>query len=737
VGAAAGIRRGAPARTAARRQRTHLAQGGSTTAATTAMTETQATGTAVSGRGGRLQMPDKSVLLPTGVVVILAVLIVPLPAVALDVGLTISLLFSVLVLMVALLTERPLHFSSFPVVLLVATMIRLSLNLASTRLILSEGDSGTGAAGEIIQAFAEFVMQGEFLIGLIVFAILVTVNFVVINKGATRIAEVTARFTLDSMPGKQMAIDADLSSGIIGEQEAKRRREELQEESGFYGSMDGASKFVRGDAIAGIIIVFINLVGGILVGTTQHGMTIASAAQTYATLTVGDGLVTQIPAVIVSIAAGMLVSKGSARGSSDDALFRELGGYPNAFWMVAVLFLLLALIPGLPFIIFTAFAGMAAAAGWYILQRDRRAASAAAQRQAEAEKPQPREETPQDWLQVDELSIQLGEHLARLIVNPDNPEDPASDSPLGQRIKKMRGQLAHDYGFIMPDVRLRDNPTMDKDRYEILVQDTRVARGSLDLTRQLVIGDHGDLPDVPGEEATEPAFGLPAKWVTKDGAQKAEDEGYFVVEPVSVLSTHFHEVVKTYMPHLLSYAATQNLLDNVPRGQRRTIDDLVPNHVPVTTIHQVLRELLAEGVSIKNLPVIVEAIGQIAGSGAEIWQIVEHVRTKLALQICTGLAGEDGQITALQLSRGWEEAFAGAVEHGRLQLNPSRTREFAERVSGQVQAMLDQGLRPVILTSKAIRPFVRSVVAKVAPDTPVLAHDEHVREVPLQIAGEI
>ncbi|MGH6715959.1 MAG: flagellar biosynthesis protein FlhA, partial [Bradyrhizobium sp.] len=477
--------------------------------------------------------------LAVGILVILVVLIVPLPAFLLDLFLAISITLSILILMTALFIQTPLEFSSFPTILLISTMLRLSLNLASTKLILAHGHEGTAAAGHVIQAFGNFVMGGNFVIGIIVFAILVTVNFVVITKGSGRIAEVAARFHLDGMPGKQMAIDADLSAGLIDEKAARERRKALEDESGFFGAMDGASKFVRGDAVAGLMVVFINIIGGIIIGVAQQGLSFSDAAHTYTLLTVGDGLVTQVPALIVSTAAGLLVSKAGISGAADKALMRQFSGYPQALGMASAVMGVLALLPGIPIIPFLALSGGAGALAWNA--RKQKHAKAAADAKAAAA-PEPAagsgaaEESIASALKIDDLKIELGYALLPLVNGPDGTDR------LTEQIKALRKSLAIEMGFVMPSVRILDNVQLEANTYVIKIKEVDAGTGKIWPNQFMVMDPGGAQVTVPGIHTTEPTFGLPATWVDASLKEEATLKGYTVVDAATVLSTHLTEL---------------------------------------------------------------------------------------------------------------------------------------------------------------------------------------------------
>jgi len=669
---------------------------------------------------GQLRRPD--IMLALGVMAILAVLILPLPTWLLDILLAVSITISVLVLMVVLFIHKPLDFSSFPTVLLITTMLRLSLNLASTRLILSQGHEGTAAAGRVIEAFGHFVMGGNFVIGLIVFAILVIVNFVVITKGSGRIAEVSARFSLDAMPGKQMAIDADLSAGLINEVEARQRRKALEDESTFFGSMDGASKFVRGDAIAGLLIVFINIIGGILIGVGQKGLGVLQATHTYTLLTVGDGLVTQIPALIVSTAAGMLVTKSGTTGSTDKALFSQLGGYPRALGVVSALLIALAIVPGVPALPFLIMAATAGYIAWTLTKQAQAAEQARAEQALlEAQSVPVAEQPISQSLQIDTVRLELGYGLLTLINND-------KERRLTDQIKALRRQLAGEMGFVMPAVRIQDNLQLGANTYVIRIKEIENGRGDLRPGMLLVMDPRGQPIDLPGEPTTEPTFGLPAMWVGEAAREEAMFRGYTVVDPATVITTHLTEIVKDNMAEMLSYTETQKLLNELDKEHQKLVADVVPSQITIGGVQRVLQNLLGERVSIRDLPTILEGISEACAATRNIGAITEHVRTRLARQISEANVGREGYIPLVTLSPEWEQAFAESItgqgDDRQLSMAPSKLQKFitSVRQAFERQAML--GEIPVLLTSPVIRPYVRSIVERFRPATVVMSQNE-------------
>ena len=665
----------------------------------------------------RAYAPGTDVGLALGVVALLSVLILPLPPFVLDVGLALSVTAAVLVLMVALFLRRPLDFTSFPTLLLLTTLLRLSLNVATTRLILSRGNEGPTAAGHVVAAFGGFLMGGDVMIGLILFGILLVVNFMVITKGSGRIAEVAARFTLDAMPGKQMAIDSELSAGSIDEKTARRRRRELEEESGFYGAMDGAAKFVRGDAVAGLLITSINIAGGLAIGLLRHGMPFAQAAATFTTLTVGDGLVSQIPALLVSTAAGIVVTKGGTEGRADTALMRQLGGNPKPLAMAAGAAGLLAAMPGLPALPFLALAGLAGGGAW--LRHKRPAEAADTPAIPAAATAAAREPPISDALRMDMIRLELGYGLLAL-AGGETPR-------LTEQIKGLRRAIAAEMGFVLPPVRIQDNMQLGADTYSVRVKEIEAGRGELRPTLVLVMDPNGGLPELPGERTSEPAFGLPALWIDAAQREAATLRGYTVVDPPSVLTTHLTEIVRQTMPELLSFAETQKLLDEQPREQQKLVSELIPTQISVGGVQRVLQALLAERVSIRDLPTILEGIQEaVAAQARAVPAICGHVRARLARQLSDAHTGAGGYIPLVTLSADWEAAFADAVvgppEDRQLAMAPGRLTEFMQRFRAAFDAAAAES--PVLLTGGAIRPHVRAIVERIRPATAVLAQAE-------------
>jgi flagellar biosynthesis protein FlhA len=668
--------------------------------------------------------------LAIGVVGIIVLLIVPIPAFMLDMLLAISLTSAVLILMTALMIKKPLEFTSFPTVLLVTTLFRLGLNLASTRLILGHGQEGAGGAGHIIQAFGQLMMQGNYVIGVIVFIILVIVNFVVITKGSGRIAEVAARFTLDSMPGKQMAIDADMSSGLIDQETAKIRRKELEQESTFFGAMDGASKFVRGDAVAGLVVVGINVVGGILIGVLQHHLPIAQAASTYTIMTIGDGLVSQVPALVISIAAGFLVSKAGVEGAADKALVMQLAMNPVALGMVSAAAGVIALVPGMPVIPFAAISMGAGGLAWV---RGRKGLTAPLT-MPETQTGEAAEEPISATLAIDDVKVELGYSLLVLINDLEGRR-------LTDQIKALRRTLASEFGFVMPPVRILDNMRLPNLGYAIRIKEMEAGAGEVRLGHLMAMDPRGGQVDIPGEHVREPAFGLPATWIDEDLREEATFRGYTIVDPATVLTTHLTEILKDNMADLLSYGEVQKLLKDLPADQKKLVDDLIPSVVSATTVQRVLQALLKERVSIRDLGAILEGLAEVAPHNTSITSLVESVRARLARQLCWQHRGEDGALPIVTLSPDWEAAFADALigpgDEKQLALAPSKLQDFIRGVREAFERAAMAGDAAVLLTSPAIRPYVRSIIERFRGQTVVMSQNEIHPKARLKTVGMI
>jgi flagellar biosynthesis protein FlhA len=658
-----------------------------------------------------------------GIAAILVVLFLPVPSLLVDLGLALSITLSVLILMVALWIERPLDFSAFPMVLLVATMLRLALNVATTRLILTHGQEGPDAAGYIVGGFASLVMAGDFVIGTVVFIILLTVNFIVITKGATRIAEVGARFTLDAIPGKQMAIDADLSAGLINDAEARTRRNELELESSFYGSMDGASKFVRGDAIAGLIITFINSFGGIIIGVTRHGMDFGQAADTYIKLSVGDGLVTQIPALIVSLAAGLLVSKGSNKGTAESAIVRQLGAHPRALLVSSSIIFLLAAMPGLPFLPFAVLGAGLATTALVVSRRYHQDTlnAVTAQEQADAVGVEAEKSSARELLRTSEIELSLGRQLTGVLLT--------QHGELSHRVARMRRKFAQQYGFIIPEIKLSDDLSLAPKNYSIKIHGTLAASFELRPGEVMVVTAGKPPPDVPGDSVKEPAFGLDAMWVPDIFRPELQAAGFTAFDIMSVMLTHISEVVRNNLAQLLSYRDLRMITDGLEPEYKRLLEEICPQLLTFSTLQAILKNLLAERVSIRNLYLALEAIAEIAPHVRKPEFITEHVRMRLAQQICGDIAA--GQpLKIVRLGSKWDVTFLQALKRDakgeviEFDLEPKTLEAFASDAARIVKPLVDGGQSFAIVTSPEARPYVRLIMDRIFPNLPVVSHVE-------------
>ncbi|MBN8828347.1 MAG: flagellar biosynthesis protein FlhA [Sphingobacteriia bacterium] len=679
--------------------------------------------------------------LALGIIGILLVLLFPIPTLLLDFLLAISITSGVIILMTCLFINKPLDLSSFPTILLISAILRLSLNIASTRLILTDGHIGTSAAGKIIEAFGGFIMGNSVVIGVIVFIILTIINFIVITKGSGRIAEVAARFSLDAMPGKQMAIDADLAAGLIDEASAKSRRKELEDESTFYGAMDGANKFVRGDAIAGILITFINFVAGIIIGVVQRDLTFAEALHTYTTLTIGDGLVSQIPALVISLAAGLLVSKSGISGSTDKAIFGQLGRYPQALWMSSGLMFLMALMPGIPVLPFFFIGAVVAGITWINSNQELKTMKeeaalkeeeAAAQEAQTASKDS--EEQLVESIQIESIRIELGYGLISMI-------NYAKGTKLTDQIKSLRKQIAKDLGFILPSVRIQDNMQLPNNNYSIFIKEIKCGEGMVKPDMIMVMDPKGGEIGLNGEKTFEPAFGLPAMWVPEIYREEAMVRNYTVVDPMTVITTHLTEIIKENITELLSYSETQKLLDSIKDEHKKLLSDIVPGQISISGIQRILQNLLNEMVSIRDLNTILEAIAEICRTTKNLMLITEHVRTRIARQLCHSHMAPDGTLPVLILSPTWEQAFSESIigqgEEKQLAIAPSKLHEFIQACRKVFEEQAMKGEMPIVLVSPQTRPYIRSVIERFRPMTVVMSQAEIYPKARIKTLGQI
>jgi len=657
------------------------------------------------------------VLVAVGIILILIFMIVPIPAFMLDLSLTISITLSILIILVASYVRKPLDFSVFPSVLLIATLMRLSLNIASTRLILTRGETGTEAAGKVIKAFGEFVVSGNFVVGLIVFLILVIINFIVITKGAGRIAEVSARFTLDAMPGKQMSIDADLNAGLIDEKEARRRREEISREADFYGAMDGASKFIRGDAIAAIIIMIINIIGGILIGVLQKGMPMGDAVQTYVILTIGDGLAAQVPALITSTAAGIVVSRAATESNLGQDILNQLFRNPKTLATASGVLLLLGLIPGLPHLPFIIIAIVSGAIAYLMISKEKK--------EKEAPPPAPPEEKPitmeaqlESLLRVDPISLEIGYNLIPLV---------EGESSLVERIRSLRKQIAMEMGYIIPSIHIKDNLMLKPSQYSILIKGVEIASSEIIPGRFLAIGARIG-QEIDGIPAKDPAFGVDSLWIEERDLSKAQMFGFTVVDGPSVIVTHLREILKNYGYELLGKQETQRLLDNLAKTHPRVVDDLIPNLLTLSQVQKVLQNLLRERVSIKDLQTILETLAEYASVTKDPDILTEYVRQALSRRITKNVQNADGSISAIlfdpSLERSFIESLQSTSQGTIFAPDPIVLEKAIEKVKVVADEATVKGYQPVLICSQVIRRFIKRAVERTMPSLPVLSPQE-------------
>ena len=670
-----------------------------------------------------------SAMVAMGVIAILFVMIIPLPTVLLDILLSVSLTFSIIILLMSMYVLKPLQFSVFPSVLLIVTLLRLSLNVASTRLILLHGNDGTDAAGQVIKAFGTFVVGGNYVVGFIVFLVLVLINFVVITKGATRVAEVAARFTLDAMPGKQMSIDADLNTGLISDTDARRRRAEVEKEANFYGAMDGASKFVRGDAIAGIIITLVNIIGGLIVGVMQQGMPLVNAARNYTLLTVGDGLVTQVPSLIVSTAAGMLVTRTAAATELGEEIRGQLFVQPKAIGLAAGMIFIFALIPGMPkfsFILVSSCIGLFA----YSLML-----AAGKERESAEELPAlPAEEVPEGVMPLDLMGLEVGYGLIYLV-------DASQSGELLQRIKALRKQMALEMGIIVPSIHIRDNLQLRPNEYSVLMKGVEIAKGELMPGHCLAITADESGPKIKGIETKEPAFGLPAVWIPEADKEGLQAKGVVVVDSATVITTHLTEIVKSHADELLGRQEVQHLLDNLSGAYPKVVEEIVPKTVPLGTLQKVLQKLLRERISIRDLLAILETLADYYPLTKNVDVLTGYVRQSQARLITKQYQDQEGNITVMMISPDIEDKIVSAVQHTEYESFVSPDPNVVKRLVGNLQKIVGnfttKGLQPIVLCSPNARMSVRKALEKYLPTLVVLSHNEIVRDVNITSLGMV
>ncbi len=661
-------------------------------------------------------------LLPAGIVGILMVMILPVPPIVLDLLLTFNITVSIIILLVAVYVNKPLDFSTFPTLLLITTLFRLSLNVASTRLILLHGAEGPSAAGQVISSFGNFVVGGNYAVGFVVFSILVIINFVVITKGAGRIAEVAARFTLDAMPGKQMAIDADLNAGLIGDEEARRRRKVVALEADFYGAMDGASKFVRGDAVAGILITVINIVGGLIIGVAQQGLPIDVAARTYTLLTVGDGLVAQIPGLIISTAAGLVVSNVNSETGLSSSLANQFIVNPKPILISSAILFIFGIIPGLPHLAFFMLSAVTAGIGYVVYRtaEERKAAEDAADKE-KAAKPAAKKEAADELPLIDALGLEVGYRLIPLV-------DSSEGGELLERIKAIRRQFADEMGVVVPAVHIKDNLQLKPSEYVFLIKGVEVARGDLLIGHSLAIDPGNAQGGLDGVHTTDPAFGLPAIWVTDSMKEKAQLLGYTVVNHSAIAATHITEIIKSHAHEILGRQEVQNLIDRLAKHHPKVVEELIPGLLSLGGVQKVLHNLLKERVSIRDLQTILETLADYAAATKDTDLLTEYVRMQLARQISRGLQGADATIQVIALNQDIEDAIAKAVHENPqgsyFSMEPATAQRILLRLKEALEEVMSKGYQPVILVSHQTRRFVRKLIERPFPAVPVLSHNE-------------
>jgi flagellar biosynthesis protein FlhA len=682
---------------------------------------------------------NPTVLLAVALMAVIVMMILPVPSWVLDIGLAASFALAILIFTITLFIERPLDFSAFPTILLTSLMLRLSLNVSSTKLIIGQGHTGTNAAGNVIEGFAQFIMGGSVFLGIVVFCVLLIVNFMVITKGAARMAEVGARFALDGMPGKQLAIDSDMSAGAIDHQQAKERREREQQETTFFGSLDGASKFVKGDAVAGLLITLLNLIAGLIMGVVIHDMPIGAAFETYAILTVGDGLVSQIPAVVISIASALLLARGGARGATDLAVFSQLGRHPAALSTVAVLMGLFALVPGLPFLPFMlGGAGLGVAA--YVMKQAEKNSSETSSTKIDPD-PVSTEKTMGDILELDDIHVEFAPDLVSMVLDPG--------TGLDARIVNMRTHIATTFGIILPEIRLTDNPALPVGTYLLRIQGVEQAKATI-FPDQVLALTYGDTDRFSGAfSTTEPVYGSPAQWISRKDQEKAALDGITIVMPAEILATHLLEVIKQNFSRLLTLKSLRRLLREMtsvsdPRraeANKNLLDELIPDRVPIDVLHSVLRMLLDEQVSIRNLPLILEATAEARGQNALPEAICEHVRQRLGFQLVAELRRDDGTIPLVQLAPDWEETFTSyQVDSDRgldIALPPELFNLLAANVAEKLSRANEDGIYAAIITNTRRRRFLRTVMKAKGIQNPVLSFEEIGSDVRPSLVGVV
>ncbi len=677
---------------------------------------------------------NSDLALAVGLVGILAVMVVPMPPLALDLLLSLGIAVSMVLLLTSVYAVKALDFSVFPSILLIVTLFRLALNLATTRaILLNGGTQGTYAAGEVIHSFGEFVVGGNFAVGLVIFIILVIINFVVITKGAGRVAEVAARFTLDAMPGKQMAIDADLNAGIINESQARERRSEIAREADFYGAMDGASKFVRGDAIAGIMIVLVNIIGGIIIGVLQQDMDLATAARTFTLLTIGDGLVTQIPALIVSVAAGIIVTRTATSTNYSQEFSKQLTMQPKALFAAGGVMGFMGLVPGLPHLPFFLLSAGLIGTAWVITRRQNEVEKQKVVAEQQ-EKAKSKGDKLENLLSLDTLELEVGYGLIGIA-------DPEKNGDLLERVSNIRKQFAMDLGIIVPVLRIRDNLELKPGDYQVLLKGVQIGQGSLMVGHVLAM-DPGNVSEaIAGIPTREPAFGLDALWISDRQKEEATYAGYTVVDLSTVIATHLTELIRQNAGELLGRQELQSLIDTVKSVAPKVVEELIPNQLSLGTMLKVLKNLLKEGVSIRDLKTIMEALADHAPQTKDPALLTEHVRSALARTITKKLVGTDGQIQLLTLDRQIEESIASGIiqtdQGQQLSLDPEFVRNLVKNINAQAVDLANVSNQAVILCSPLIRHHLKHLIDRFVPNVVVLSHNEISPQIQVKAFGTV
>jgi len=685
-----------------------------------------------SGEALGLIREYSDLLFVIAVIIVVVMFMIPLPTFILDLLLTLNISFSLTILISAIYLTNPLELSVFPSLLLVATLFRLGLNVSTTRLILGQAN-----AGKVIETFGNFVVGGDYIVGFVIFIILVAIQYIVITKGSERVAEVSARFTLDAMPGKQMSIDADLSSGLITEAEARQKREEIRQEADFYGAMDGASKFVKGDAIAGIIITLINIVGGLVIGVIQQGMGFTEALTTYTLLTVGDGLVSQIPALLISTATGIVVTRAASEGNLGEDFTRQIFSQPKTLIIVSVVIFLLGTLTPLPIIPFWFLALAAGSMGYTLYQADKEETKPEDEQQVEEEEAEEyrEEESMTDLLQVDPMEVEVGYNLIPLVV-------PEQGGDLLDRVSMIRRQCALELGIVVPPIRIRDNMQLEPNHYRVNLRGVDIAEHEIMVDKYMAMDSGMATEDLPGQETTEPAFGLPALWVSEEDKERAEMAGYTVVDPPSVIATHLTEIVKNHAYELLSRQDVQELIDNLKKDNPAVVDELIPDLMSIGQVQKVLQNLLKERVSIRNLVLILEVLADQAKNTQDIAVLTEYVRQDaLSRQISKKYKDDNDSINVITLAPELEEELSNSIEHtdqgSYLALNPDFAQQIYNSLSQQIQNVSNQGYEPVVITSPILRYHFKELTEQVAPDLIVVSYNELESYINVQTVGMV